>query len=126
MKDNSIDRAKISNSIKGLLGHINEPSLGECLMDAFNTNKYTQMIIKYQIDKNQIKDFIKKSKGTRNQFSHMAPIEIKFENANELIMAKAKYILLLRLLMLNDLGITINGDVESYIKGVDKDYEQIL
>jgi hypothetical protein len=120
-EDTVINKDELTNSIKGLLGYINESSLRECLREAFNMNKYTKMILRYQIKNDEYNDFIKKSKGTRNQFSHMSPQSKVFENLEETIMAKDKYLLLIRLLMLNDMKIKITdiSALKSNINSID-------
>ena len=122
-------RDKITNkdiirSIKGLLGNLNEPSLGDCLEEAFNKNEYTQMILKYQSENEKYSDFISKSKATRNQFSHMSPQKKVFRNLYEMIMARDKYVVLLRLIMIDDLQIKINekSALQKYIAGIDNQY----
>lgn len=122
--DKVINKDNIINSIKGLLGKLNEPSLGERIEEAFDTNEFTRMILKYQFENENYDDFISKSKATRNQFSHMSPNNKVFKNIFETIMAKDKYILLLRLLMLNDLKIQINekSNLERVIGNIDNEF----
>ena len=122
--DKVLNKDNIINSIKGLLGNLNEPSLGECLEEAFNTNEFTQMILEYQLENKKYDDFIKKSKAARNEFSHMSPQKKVFKNIYEMIMAKNKYTLLLRVLMLNDLKIQISGKsaLKKYIDNIDNEF----
>lgn len=110
----------IINSINGLLGHLNSPSLGDCLKQAYNLNDNTKLILAQEIENQSYDDFISKSKATRNQFSHMSPKKRRFDNINEIIIAKEKYVLLLRLMMLHDLGININGNLKGYINKINK------
>ena len=117
-----MSKEDLIESIKGLLGDLNSPSLGECLEKAFNINDYTKMILNEEIENESYDDFISKSKGTRNQFSHMTPQKNRFSNVYEIVMAKEKYVLLLRLIMLNDLGIQINGDLKRYIDNINSNY----
>lgn len=105
--DKILNKDNIINSTKGLLGLLNQQSLGDRLKEAFNINEFTRMILKYEFENEKYEDFIDKSIATRNQFSHMSPKDKVFKNVNEMIVAKDKYILLLRLLMLNDIKIPI-------------------
>lgn len=95
----------LKESIKGLLGNINSPSLKECLEYAFKLNASTKRIVQKEIDANEYKNFIKKSVTVRNQFSHMTPKKNSFFDLNEITNAFEKYKLLLRVLILSDLGI---------------------
>lgn len=104
-EETEVSIATLKESIKGLLGNINSPSLKECLEDAFELNASTKRIVKKEIDANEYKDFIKKSGAVRNQFSHMTPKKNRFFDLNEIAKAFEKYKLLLRVLILSDLGI---------------------
>ncbi|MEG0693941.1 MAG: hypothetical protein RR444_12790, partial [Oscillospiraceae bacterium] len=61
---------------------------------------------------------------TRNQFSHMSPQKKRFSNVYETVVAKEKYVLLLRLIMLQDLGIQINGDLKRHIDNINSCYPE--
>lgn len=117
-----LNKENLLESIKGLLGHLNSPSLGECLEKAFNMDDHTKMILSKEIENKSYDDFINKSKATRNQFSHMSPKKNRFTNIYETIMAKEKYVLLLRIIMLDDLEVDINGDLKRYINNIDCAY----
>ena len=110
-KGSKVSITTLTESIRGLLGNINSPSLKECLQDAFEFNNSTKKIIKREIDTNEYKHFINKSGAVRNQFSHMAPKKNRFSDLGEIIRAFEKYKLLLRVLILADLDISpINID----------------
>lgn len=120
----NVDRCQIENSITGMLGHINDNSLADCLNNAFNLNEYTKMILNQEINDTCYSEFITKSKATRNQFSHMSLQKKAFENFHEIIMAKDKYILLLRVLLLSDLQIPINQNrLSKWIESIGESYK---
>lgn len=109
---------KLENSLQGLLGNINSPSLKECLYDAFNYNCYTQQIVKLEMQNNTYDDFITKSGNVRNRFSHMIPKKNLFNEVHEIKKAFEKYKLLLRVLILTDLGVK-NLSLDRVIKNID-------
>lgn len=122
-KTEAISKEAIKSSINGLLGRINEPSLHECLIAAFDTNKFTKMILQHEIIHNTVDNFIRKSKGTRNQFSHISPQDKTFNEIFEIQMAKQKYAILLRLLFLSDLDIPIKEtELKKYIDSIDNEF----
>lgn len=120
----ALSKETLASSIKGLLGHLNSPSLAECLEQAYRTNDFTKMILSQEIKNEKYDDFISKSKATRNQFSHMSPQKKRFSNVYETLVAKEKYVLLLRLIMLQDLGIQINGDLKRHIDNINSCYPE--
>lgn len=103
-KDTEVSISTLTESIKGLLGNINSPSLKECLYDGFNLNANTQRIVQKEISCNEYDNFIDKSKNARNQFSHMTPKKKRFTDISEIVRAFEKYKLLLRVLILSDLN----------------------
>lgn len=120
----NINRLQIENSITGLLGKINDNSLADCIHNAFNLNEYTEMIVKKEKNDGRYLEFISKSKATRNQFSHMSLQDKAFEDVYEIIMAKDKYILLLRALLLSDLQIPINPQLLSrWIDSIEESWQ---
>lgn len=107
---------EIKNSVLGVMGMINQPSFGECLLMAINTDENTKSIFENEIRCNQFDVFIQKSKATRNQFSHMVPLKKSFEKGDELYRAMNKYSLLLRVLILNDIKVEVyNKDVKRLV-----------
>ena len=112
-----VELSSVSCSVNGILGNLNSPNFQECIEKAFDLNEYTKEILKYQRENNTYSSFIVKSKNTRNMFSHMCKKENTFSGGSELIMAINKYVLLLRLLILQDIGISASTDsVTNYIK----------
>jgi len=110
-KKSKVSIATLTESIKGLLGNINSPSIKECLQDAFQFNINTERIIKREIVTNEYKRYINKSGAMRNQFSHMTPKKNGFSDLGDITKAFEKYKLLLRVLILADLDISpINID----------------
>lgn len=96
---------KIHDSILGLIGRINQPNFNECLNSAINFNDKTIIVFSQEIEHNQLDDFINRSKKTRNQFSHMVPIKDSFREGLEVYKAINKYCVLLRIIILTDIGI---------------------
>ena len=81
----------------------------ECLKMAFELNENTKLILLKECREDKINKFYNKSKNIRNQFSHMIKKEDVFCEGLELSKAIKKYELLLRVLVLSDLGIKICG-----------------
>lgn len=107
--DAGVDIDQINNSVCGCVSGINKPSFMECLKMAFELNENTKLILLKECREDKINKFYNKSKNIRNQFSHMIKKEDVFCEGLELSKAIKKYELLLRVLVLSDLGIKIYG-----------------
>ena len=108
-RDAGVDIDQINNSVCGCVSGINKPSFMECLKMAFELNENTKLILLKECREDKINKFYNKSKNIRNQFSHMIKKEDVFCEGLELSKAIKKYELLLRVLVLSDLGIKICG-----------------
>ena len=108
-RDAGVDIDQINNSVCGCVSGINKPSFMECLKMAFELNENTKLILLKECREDKINKFYNKSKNIRNQFSHMIKKEDVFCEGLELSKAIKKYELLLRVLVLSDLGIKIYG-----------------
>lgn len=94
-------------------------SLYKCIKQAFNKNQYT----KYLLNGEDANDFFLKSKNTRNQFAHMINKGKCFSGIYELLKVKEKYIILIRLLLLDYLNININKQkLFNYIDKINNEY----
>ncbi|MCD7967879.1 MAG: hypothetical protein LUG90_19255 [Clostridiaceae bacterium] len=113
---------KIHDSIMGLIGNINQPNFNECLDSAIKFNENTKAVFDREIENKQLDDFINRSKKTRNQFSHMVPIKDSFEEGLELYRAINKYSVLLRIIILSDIGIeTHKSTITRYVREINGD-----
>ena len=114
---------KVLKSIKNMLGNINKQSFEERINAAFELNELTSMIVVYEKSHQLYDDFLVKSKFIRNQFAHMNKKEKVFHD-KELWLPMEKYILLLRVLILSDLGIIIDKQkLEERITSINGFYE---
>lgn len=117
-----ITTSKILDSILGLIGNINQPNFNECLNAAINFNEKTIIVFSKEIENKQLDDFVNRSKKTRNQFSHMVPIKDSFGEGLEICRAIDKYCVLLRVIILTDIGIETHKDsISRYVYGINND-----
>lgn len=110
---------KIRDSVLGLIGYINQPNFNECLNSAINFNDKTIIVFSQEIENNQLDNFINRSKKTRNQFSHMISIKDSLGEGVEVYKAINKYSVLLRIIILTDIGIeTHKNSISRYVHSV--------
>lgn len=117
--DAGITIDKIRDSVLGLIGYINQPNFNECLNSAINFNDKTIIVFSQEIENNQLDNFINRSKKTRNQFSHMISIKDSLGEGVEVYKAINKYSVLLRIIILTDIGIeTHKSSISRYVHSV--------
>lgn len=118
-EDAGITIDKIRDSVLGLIGYINQPNFNECLNSAINFNDKTIIVFSQEIENNQLDNFINRSKKTRNQFSHMISIKDSLGEGVEVYKAINKYSVLLRIIILTDIGIeTHKNSISRYVHSV--------
>lgn len=118
-EDAGITIDKIRDSVLGLIGYINQPNFNECLNSAINFNDKTIIVFSQEIENNQLDNFINRSKKTRNQFSHMISIKDSLGEGVEVYKAINKYSVLLRIIILTDIGIeTHKSSISRYVHSV--------
>ena len=121
-----INFGDIINSIKGLLGNINTKDFKECFLLAVNTTKSTISIFEQEYKQGLLEkdsQFLKEIANTRNQFSHITAKENTFENIYEIIKIKSKCELLLRVLILEQLGSKVGiVEIKNIVKNIDDNY----
>ncbi len=110
-----IDMENIEHSIKGLLGNLNNRSLGDILIYAMKYSNASRKLFEYECNtfinnkKTIWKVFLAKAVGHRNWLSHMGKTKTHFHD-EEIELASSKLKLLFRLSLLQD----IEAEVTEY------------
>lgn len=129
IEKNKLEKNKIINSMQSLLGSINKMSLAEVLIFASDYTSKTKKIFNYEKtlminDKETaFTKFIRKATKHRNFLSHLTPEENYFKGWSENKFAKEKLELLLRVIILYDIGLEIQEKcLDRYIETLNKRY----
>lgn len=121
-KGNNYTLLDFKNTLAGKLNDINKLSLYKKIKEMYS-NKFAQVIFKYENDNNLLKEFIQKTYNHRNFVAHINNNGEYFKGKENRIV-QLKFKLLYRLNVMEMIGMPIDKSyLEEYVNDIDKLYD---